>query len=294
MLPHEASGGCTPSPRKDSEASAPIAVLLKHNGLHFEIQIDASSPIGSTDAAGVKDVLMEAALTTIMDCEDSVAAVDADDKVVVYRNWLGLMKGDLAETFEKGGRSMTRRLSPDLAFTGPDGAEVSVKGRALLLVRNVGHLMTNPAILDRDGNEVYEGLMDAMVTALIALHDLRKTAGPRNSHTGSIYVVKPKMHGPAEVTFADETFTHVETVLGLKPNTVKIGVMDEERRTSANLKECIRAARRRLVFINTGFLDRTGDEIHSSMEAGPFSRKDFIKRKGWITAYENQNVDIGL
>ena len=276
------------------EAQNPSVILLKNNGLHLELQIDYHHPIGQADKAGLKDVVLEAALTTIMDCEDSVAAVDAEDKVQVYKNWLGLMQGNLTESFKKGDKTVERTLQSDKTYTALDGGTVTLKGRSMMFVRNVGHLMTNPAISDIYGQPVFEGIMDAMFTATAALHDLNKKTGIKNSSAQSINIVKPKMHGPDEVAFTNTLFSHVEEALGLPKNTLKMGIMDEERRTSANLKACIHRAKERVVFINTGFLDRTGDEIHTSMHAGVVLPKAEIKKQPWIQAYEDRNVDIGL
>ena len=276
------------------EPNSPTSILLKNNGLHFEIQVDYNNNVGSSDKAGVKDIVLEAALTTIMDCEDSVAAVDAEDKALAYSNWLGLIKGDLEETISRGGSSFVRKMNADRECKAADGSQMSLNGRSLMFIRNVGHLMTNPAILCSDGSEIPEGIMDGVITSLISLHDIKRQSGLSNSTAGSIYIVKPKMHGPDEAAFTNDLFDAVEDMLGLDRHTIKVGIMDEERRTSVNLKECIRAAQGRVVFINTGFLDRTGDEIHTSMLAGPFALKADLKTLPWIKAYEDQNVDVGL
>ena len=276
------------------EPNSPTSILLKNNGLHFEIQVDYNHNVGSSDKAGVKDIVLEAALTTIMDCEDSVAAVDAEDKALAYSNWLGLIKGDLEETISRGGSSFVRKMNADRECKAADGSQMSLNGRSLMFIRNVGHLMTNPAILCSDGSEIPEGIMDGVITSLISLHDIKRQSGLSNSTAGSIYIVKPKMHGPDEAAFTNDLFDAVEDMLGLDRHTIKVGIMDEERRTSVNLKECIRAAQGRVVFINTGFLDRTGDEIHTSMLAGPFALKADLKTLPWIKAYEDQNVDVGL
>ena len=276
------------------EEDNPSSILLNNNRLHVEIQVDSSHHIGAVDRAGIKDIVLEAALTTIMDCEDSVAAVDAEDKALAYNNWLGLIKGDLKETINRGGKSFVRTMNPDREYLAADGSKLILNGRSLMFIRNVGHLMTNPAIIDGEGNEIPEGIMDAVITSLISLHDLSGAGPLKNSRAGSTYIVKPKMHGPEEVAFTNDLFDTIEDAFGLARHTIKVGIMDEERRTSVNLKECIRAAKGRVVFINTGFLDRTGDEIHTSMQAGPFAFKADLKAMPWISAYEDQNVDVGL
>ena len=276
------------------ETEKPSSILLKNNELHLEIQVDSSHQIGATDRAGVKDIVLEAALTTIMDCEDSVAAVDAEDKALAYSNWMGLISGTLEETIVRNGKSFIRRMNPHRQYLAADGSEMTLSGRSLMFVRNVGHLMTNPAILYGDDAEIPEGIMDGMITSLISLQDINVSGSQNNSRAGSIYIVKPKMHGPEEVAFTNDLFNSIEDALGLERYRIKVGIMDEERRTSVNLKECIRAAKDRVVFINTGFLDRTGDEIHTSMQAGPFALKGDLKALPWISAYEDQNVDIGL